>query len=285
MNQTASSDVPSETVQRIISAADQLYEENGRVSFPNVDAVRRRARVNMNDASAVMRIWRRTQSAAATPLTASIPEIVQKACHAMLATVWATATDSANSSLQMAQAGWEQERSESEACRQQLASAFDAQTEELTRALEQADTLIRRIAALEAELSAKLAETDELEKRAVEAAGRATTAEARADELTKRIDDLRSELARAHQRVDHERQESKHRLETMESTMSSLRDEMRHRSAIESNLREELARLRAHADVSAAGQQANQPGHDVVRAGPVKRTSASPAKQPNGTKS
>ncbi|HID8156977.1 TPA: DNA-binding protein [Pseudomonas aeruginosa] len=52
-----------ETRDRIFAAADELFEQGDRESFPTVDAVRRAARVNMNDASAGMREWRRQRTA------------------------------------------------------------------------------------------------------------------------------------------------------------------------------------------------------------------------------
>ena len=55
-------EINEETRNRIIAAANQLFEQAGRASFPTVDAVRRTARANMNDASAVMKDWRRMQT-------------------------------------------------------------------------------------------------------------------------------------------------------------------------------------------------------------------------------
>lgn len=283
MTQLPSSDVPSDIEQRIISAADQLYDENGRLSIPNVDTVRRRARVNMNDASAVMRVWRRTHSAVAAAPTASIPEPVQGACQALLASVWTAATESANTSLQMAQLGWEQERAEAEACRQQLAGAFDNQTEELALAQRHADTLTEQLAVLEAELQDKVARTVEMETRAVDAETKAATVEARADEMGKRVDDLKTELSRAHQSADQERQDSKQRLQAMELTISSLREEARRTSSVESELREELARLRGQADVLVAGHQGRQASSAAKTNTDANRTGARATKRPNGT--
>ncbi|MEJ7807393.1 MAG: hypothetical protein WKG03_15900 [Telluria sp.] len=49
--------IPSDIVGRITMAADQLYEESGRTSFPNVDTVRRKARADMNATSNVSGIF------------------------------------------------------------------------------------------------------------------------------------------------------------------------------------------------------------------------------------
>lgn len=60
-------ELTKETRDRIFAAADELFEQNGRDGFPTVDAVRKAARVNMNDASSGMKEWRRAQTAQAAP--------------------------------------------------------------------------------------------------------------------------------------------------------------------------------------------------------------------------
>jgi len=48
-------DINPEIRERILSAAQQLFEQSGRLELPIVDAVRRLSKTNMNDASAVMK--------------------------------------------------------------------------------------------------------------------------------------------------------------------------------------------------------------------------------------
>jgi colicin import membrane protein len=255
MNELTNSDIPNDIARRITIAADQLYEESGRTSFPNVDTVRRRARVNMNDASAIMRVWRRVQTASATPLQAAIPDAVQSASQALLATVWTAATETANSNLQMAQTGWEQERIEAEACRQQLACAFDSQTEELTALQRYVEDIEKRLAASVADLRAAVAEAGELRNVAAAAEARAATAEARSEEITCRANDLKAELVRAHASADQQRKDLKDRLDSAERSITELREELRQKSSIESELREELARRDGQVDGMAAKRQ------------------------------
>jgi hypothetical protein len=50
----------------ILKAAQQLFETSGRLELPTVDAVRRLSKTNMNDASAVMKQWRRLQIVSAS---------------------------------------------------------------------------------------------------------------------------------------------------------------------------------------------------------------------------
>ena len=58
--------IPADVRERVIQAAQELYEQSGGETMPTVDAVRRLARVDMNSASAVMREWRRSQTAQAS---------------------------------------------------------------------------------------------------------------------------------------------------------------------------------------------------------------------------
>ncbi len=188
--------IPAEVRERVIQAAQALYEQNGRESMPTVDAVRRHARVDMNAASAVMREWRRAQTAQAAPVAVTVPEVVTQAHSTALVTLWQTAQELANESLRAAQAAWEAERVEADHDRQELADAYERQAAELeeVRAAaersarlyqEQQDAQAQTLAAVRAEL--------------VTAATRAERAEARVEEIERRAADLRSELDHAHQ--------------------------------------------------------------------------------------
>ena len=48
----------NEIEDRIFAAANALYEEGGRQSFPTVDVVRKAVRASMNDVCTAMRTWR-----------------------------------------------------------------------------------------------------------------------------------------------------------------------------------------------------------------------------------
>lgn len=123
--------IPAEVRERIVAAATDLFEQSGRQAMPTVDSVRRAARVDMNAASAVMREWRRAQLAQATPVAVAVPEAVQQAGNAALATIWLQAQELADGSLRSAQLAWEAERRELDAMRQELAEAFERQAGEL----------------------------------------------------------------------------------------------------------------------------------------------------------
>ena len=184
---------------RIFDAANALYEETGRLLFPTVDAVRKRARANMNDASTCMKDWRRAQTAQVAPVSVQVPAPIQQASNAMLADLWSTAVTLANESLRAAQAGWDADRAESDTLAQQLANAFEEQAAELGAANS-------RVAELQASISATSMETatlrDELNDTLREldiARTSAKQADAKAIEIERRVGDLRVELDHAHQ--------------------------------------------------------------------------------------
>jgi colicin import membrane protein len=93
--------------------------------------VRKLSRTNMADASAVMKEWRRLQTASAPTAVVPVPDRVQHAASTAVAALWAEAQELANESLNVAQAAWETERAEAEKQRVELSGAFDAQGAEL----------------------------------------------------------------------------------------------------------------------------------------------------------
>lgn len=190
-----SAGIPSEVCERIVSVADDFFEQSGRQVMPTVDAVRRVARVDMNAASAVMRGWRRAQMAQATPVAVSVPEVVQQASSAAVAAIWLQAQELAKESLRSAQAAWEVERGELDAMRKELAEAFERQASELEAAG----------VALEAQKLASVQQGQELggvRLQLGDALSRADKAEARIAEIELRAAELRVELDRAHADVD-----------------------------------------------------------------------------------
>lgn len=110
---------------RIFSSADTLYQEGGRQLFPTVDAVRKAAKVNMNDANAHMREWRRAQASHVQTIAEPVPPSLQQSGAAATTTLWLEATRLANETLRTAEAAWQIERAEAESIQEQLASAYD----------------------------------------------------------------------------------------------------------------------------------------------------------------
>lgn len=193
--------IPVDVRERIIATAAALFEELGRQAMPTVDAVRRAARVDMNAASSVMKEWRRAQTAQATPVAVAVPESVQQASSAAVATIWLQAQELANESLRSAQAAWGAERGELDAMRQELVEAFERQAAELDAAG----------AALEAEKAAAARQVQELaavHQQLADASSRTDKAEARIAEIEYRAADLGGELDRMRAEADRLRTEN-----------------------------------------------------------------------------
>lgn len=245
----------STTRDRIFAAADTLYEEGGRTDFPTVDAVRKSARVNMNDANTGMKEWRRLQMVRAAPVAVHVPEAVQQASNAALSVLWKTAQGLANESLDVAQAGWERDRVEADTLNRQLADAYEAQSAELVTAQSETVRLASEVSSARAavELLESTLASKNTELR--EAKGAAERSEVRCVEIERRAEDLRIELNHAHEQVGVERAElativTAHAAEIDELRSALVTAKSKNESAVElarnqvNQLREENASLR-----------------------------------------
>lgn len=186
--------INQEIRDRITAAADQLFNGAGRVNFPTVDAVRRASKTSMNDASAVMKDWRRMQTATAEPVAQAVPDRVQQASAAALAAMWHEAQEIANENLKNVQAAWDAERAEADVLRNELSTAFEGQAVELATTSEALDALDKAATASAQEAAAKL---DQAQIGLAAMTERAITAEARVVEIEKRANDLKDSLIAA----------------------------------------------------------------------------------------
>ena len=187
-------DTNPEIRERILAAANQLFEQSGRKELPTVDAVRKLSKTSMNDASAVMREWRRLQIVSASAAVVSVPERVSQASQAALSALWTEAQELANESLNVAQAAWDAERAEAEKLRVELSSAFETQGAEL-------EGLKTKLAEVEGRAAAAAAaaerERTESARQVVALTDQAHTAAARVQEIEKRAEDLKTALQSA----------------------------------------------------------------------------------------
>jgi len=207
-------EISTEIRTRIITAADQLYQEADRERFPTVDQVRRAARADMNTTSVIMKEWRRQQTAAPAAVAAPIPDRVRDAALASAAITWSESQELANESLDIAKAAWETEREAADAMRAELADAYESQATEL------ADT-----AQALADSQATAKATDEkfqvMAAELTTTTGKLTSEEAKRAELARleqaaqdRIEELRDELAQ--EKADAAQHAEQHRIELEE---------------------------------------------------------------------
>lgn len=182
---------------RIFAAADTMYAETNRSRFPTVDAVRKRAGVNMNDASSCMKEWRRSQASATNPAPPQLPAELQTTCMTAVSTVWEEATKIAFEALRAAQAGWESERAELDELSRQMAAAYDLQAAELAAAQAEIAQLKGQLEAASSNTGKIQAALDAAEKERSLADRAASEAAVRAHEINKRADELQQGLTYA----------------------------------------------------------------------------------------
>lgn len=194
-------ELPPSTRDRIFDAANELYEEAARRTFPTVDAVRKLAKVNMNDASTGMREWRRAQSTHIAPMTVQVPSTLQQSSSNALAALWSEALALANETLRSAQSGWDVERAEAEALREQMANAYEALAAELEAAQTGATQLQMEIERANAALTEAQKQSDDALREIAAANAAVKQAEARTIEIERRANDLSKELDYAHSTI------------------------------------------------------------------------------------
>jgi colicin import membrane protein len=226
---------------RIFAAADTLYRDTDRQTFPTVDAVRKLAKVNMNDASTGMKAWRRSQLAQITPMAVQVPAALQQSTNTALVTLWSEAVAIANETLRTAQAGWEAERAEAEALREQVANAYEAQASDLAAAHAEISRLQAAIERNNRETAAMQARLDATLCEAAIADTAKKLAETRVAEIERRAADLRNELDHSHNLAV---EASKDRV----AIKASHRDEV-------TSLRQELTQSRQKAEAEGATAQ------------------------------
>lgn len=232
---------------RIFAAADSLYAESGRRNFPTVDAVRKRAQVNMNDASTCMKEWRRAQTSTVTAVPAQLPPALQESCLAALAALWKEATDVANDTLRTAQAGWELERTDIEVLSRQMAEACDLQAVELEVA--------------HAEVTSLKARMDEMSSELINIRMSQAAAERYSERATQAKDAAEAKVLEVGQRVEEMRGER----DTARNELAALRAEL---AGLHTSYREKIERIQAdaRADIEVAREKAEREGERLQNA-------------------
>lgn len=188
----------ADSTTRIMAAADELFEQAGRAQFPTVDAVRKAAHVSMNDATNVMKQWRRAQLAGRRPAPVEVPPALYDIHRAGVEVLWVAAQEHASQSMADMRVAWDAERAENEQLNRDMVAAFEAQTTELEHANAEHAACQQRIAQLEAEAHAHVESVSRMETKLNAAQAESRTHAARAAEIERRAHELRVELDRAH---------------------------------------------------------------------------------------
>jgi colicin import membrane protein len=183
---------------RIFTAADTLYGDAGRQTFPTVDAVRKLAKVNMNDACTGMKAWRRSQSTQVASVAVQVPIALQETANIALVALWSEALAIANETLHSAQTGWDVERAEAEALSEQMANAYEAQAADLVATQAEVTRFQVEIERVNRQMAIMQTRLDDTLRDIAIAETAARHAEIKVTEIERRANDLRNELDRAH---------------------------------------------------------------------------------------
>lgn len=258
--------LPPDTVQRIFTAADELYKEGGCTAFPNVDVVRQRARTNMNSTSLAMRDWRQRHDGSAPALDEQLPPGLRDAAQQLVLGAWREALALASSRIQVAQAGWNSERNDQEEVRAQLAQAFDRQGAELAACEHANRQLAAQLqAAQEARVTGELA-AQETALQASSTAQALSLVQAQLQEVQSQL-----RLAQHHQEQLAQQLRQQH-ADALSAAERNLLEQTRYAREL-GEARQEAALLRAQLDALSTSHQRAKPRKDS----PVRDGSGKPA--------
>jgi colicin import membrane protein len=208
MGSPGSASVAYESVrERIIEAADSLYNESGRERVPTVEEVRVRACTGMNATSAVLRDWKMQLSVRPAPVAAVIPESVMEAFMPVLLAAHGALQEEANTNLRAAQANWERERENAESMRAELAGLWEEVANKLEESQKQNSDALARLEHAQTEIAALTSELQACQHRLAAQIRATESAEAQASEAGRRLDDLKVELHRSHEELRESRDE------------------------------------------------------------------------------
>lgn len=263
-------DIDPEIIRRISDAADQLFNEGGHNAVPSVDAVRRRARANMNHASLVMRTWRQQLKAQPGPTEELMPESLRHIGNQLMLNIWREATKTASTHLASAKAAWEEERGELEEFRRQLSTAFDAQSRELQEST-------TALATLRTEGGERTAACSALEQRTIEAETAHIGSERVLRQAQEEILELRKLLVAAQAAQERITQQLQEQLRAQVAAAERHLAEQKSTAEQLGQLRQEAGELRARLAQSASPLPSPQTKTSRRQNGKPPPTQASPA--------
>ena len=184
--------------ERIFAAADALHAASETGEFPSVEAVRQESRAGMNNVVEAMKEWRQNQRKQVQAVREPLPVELHGVVQSMGQSLWETAQQLANESLDAAKVAFETEKSDLIQLSAEQSEAFETQAAELDKAQRHIADLERQALAAKQQIEMTgtvLADTrDEL--RAAKQA--ADLANQKAEEIERRAAELRAELTHAH---------------------------------------------------------------------------------------
>ncbi len=214
-----------EIKERIFAAADELHAASATGEFPSVEAVRQESRAGMNAVVEAMKEWRQSQrklyQAVREPLPAALHGVVQS----MGQSLWETAQQLANESLDAAKAAFEAEKSDLIQLSAEQSDAFEAQASELEAAQSRIVELEREAMTAATAAQAMALELEETRRARLSAEQDALLAKQRSEEIERRAAELRAELDHAHTEAESSAAAAKSMADNLRAEVDRLRTE------------------------------------------------------------
>lgn len=211
--------------ERIFAAADALHAASATGEFPSVEAVRQESRAGMNNVVEAMKEWRQNQRKQVQAVREPLPVELHGVVQSMGQSLWETAQQLANESLDAAKVAFETEKSDLIQLSSEQSEAFEAQAAELEAAQARIADLERQAMAAATAAQVTAQELDETRRARLAAEQDAALAKQRAEEIERRATELRAELDHAHTEAETAAAEAKTTADSLRADADRLRTE------------------------------------------------------------
>ena len=134
--------------ERIFAAADALHAASETGEFPSVEAVRQESHAGMNNVVEAMKEWRQNQRKQVQAVREPLPVELHGVVQSMGQSLWETAQQLANESLDAAKVAFETEKSDLIQLSAEQSEAFETQAAELDKAQPRAGRAEKRLCGL-----------------------------------------------------------------------------------------------------------------------------------------
>ena len=184
--------------ERIFTAADTLHAASATGEFPSVEAVRQESRAGMNNVVEAMKEWRQNQRKQVQAVREPLPVELHGVVQSMGQSLWETAQQLANESLDAAKVAFETEKSDLIQLSAEQSEAYEKQAAELETAQARIADLERQATAATVAAQATAQELEATRNARLAAEQAAALANQKAEEIERRAAELRAELTHAH---------------------------------------------------------------------------------------
>lgn len=211
--------------ERIFAAADALHAASETGEFPSVEAVRQESRAGMNNVVEAMKEWRQNQRKQVQAVREPLPVELHGVVQSMGQSLWETAQQLANESLDAAKVAFETEKSDLIQLSAEQSEAFETQAAELDKAQRHIAELERQALAAKQQIEMTgtvLADTRDELRVAKQAADLANQ---KAEEIERRAAELRAELDHAHAEAETAAIDAKATADSLRADADRLRTE------------------------------------------------------------